>query len=94
MEEKIKEGESTPKKLTYEELENVAKQLSEQNRLFYQELQKREVQEVFTRLGFLFKVVEFANRFSSDFLKKCVSEIESLITIPEETTEEQPTENK
>lgn len=88
-ETKKQQGVATPKKLSYEELENVAKQLSEQNRIMYRRIQELETNEIFTRLGFLFKVVEFANRFNSEFLNKCTQEIEQLITIPEEKSQEE-----
>ena len=77
-----------PKKLSYEELENIAKQLSEQNRIMYRQIQELDMQNIYARLGFLFKVVEFANRFNSDFLASCVKEIEELIIIPENTKQE------
>lgn len=88
-ENKDQQGVATPKKLSYEELENVARQLSEQNKIMYRRIQELETNEIFTRLGFLFKVVEFANRFNSEFLNKCTQEIEQLITIPEEKPQEE-----
>lgn len=83
-----------PKKLSYGELENIAKQLSEQNRIMYRQIQELDMQNIYARLGFLFKVVEFANKFNSDFLTSCVKEIEELITIPENTKETTKEENK
>lgn len=77
-----------PKKLSYEELENIAKQLSEQNRIMYRQIQEMDLQNTYARLGFLFKVIEFANRFNSDFLSNCVKEIEDLMTIPEDVKPE------
>ena len=91
-ETKLKEeavDSAIPKKLSYEELENVAKQLSEQNRIMYRRIQELETNQMFARLGFLFKVVEFANRFNSEFLNNCTKEIEELITIPEEKPQEE-----
>ena len=74
-------------KLSYEQLENVAHQLSEQNRQLYAKLQEMQVSNMFKRLDYLFKVVENTGVFSIDFHTKCVEEIESLMTIPEEKPE-------
>ena len=75
-------------KLSYEPLENVAHQLSEQNRQLYAKLQEMQVSNMFKRLDYLFKVVENTGVFSIDFHTRCVEEIESLMTIPEEPQEE------
>ena len=75
-------------KLSYEQLENVAHQLSEQNRQLYAKLQEMQVDNMFKRLDYLFKVVENTGVFSIDFHTRCVEEIESLMTIPEEPQEE------
>lgn len=76
-----------PEKLSYEQLENVAHQLSEQNRQLYAKLQEMQVSNMFKRLDYLFKVVENTGVFSIDFHTRCVEEIESLMTIPEEKPE-------
>lgn len=75
---------SGSEKLSYEQLENVAHQLSEQNRQLYAKLQELQVSNMFKRLDYLFKVVENTGVFSLEFHTKCVEEIESLMTIPEE----------
>ena len=75
-------------KLSYEQLENVAHQLSEQNRQLYAKLQELQVDNMFKRLDYLFKVVENTGVFSIDFHTRCVEEIESLMTSPEEPQEE------
>ena len=77
-----------PEKLSYEQLENVAHQLSEQNRQLYAKLQELQVDNMFKILDYLFKVVENTGVFSIDFHTRCVEEIESLMTIPEEPQEE------
>ena len=74
-------------KLSYEQLENVAHQLSEQNRQLYAKLQEMQVSNMFKRLDYLFIVVENTGVFSIDFHTRCVEEIESLMTIPEEKPE-------
>lgn len=44
---------------------------------------------MFKRMDYLFKVVENNKVFSSDFVKKCINELEELMKLPEETKEEE-----
>ena len=82
-----------PEKMSYEQLENVAHQLSEQNRQLFTKLQEMNMTNVFKRLDYLFKVVENGHMFKQDFLEKCIAEVEILMTVPEQ--EEKPeTEDK
>ena len=83
------------KKLTYEELEKVAHQLSEQAQKLYQQLQDTQLQNLFTRLSFLIEVVKLPTAFSKEFYDRCVKEVEQLLTIPEnKETNETPAEDK
>lgn len=87
MEENTK---GTPQKMSYEELENVAAQLSQQNQQLYNRLQQVEVSNMLSRLEFLFKVVKNSNAFPTEFVDKCVKEIIDIMTIPEvEDTKEE-----
>ena len=96
MEETIKNaGTEVPnspveKKLSYEELENVAHQLSEQARSLYARVQQLETNAAFQRLNFLFKVIDrnAIAAFSTDFVEKCAKEIEEIMTLPEEEVSE------
>lgn len=95
--EKLNSGTASadrPEKMSYEQLENVAHQLSEQARQLYAELQKANMTNIFKRLDYLFKVVENAHAFSEEFVAKCVAEVEELITVPENEgeVEEKPEE--
>ena len=72
-----------PEKMSYEQLEQVAHQLSEQARQLYSQLQKSNMTNMFKRLDYLFKVVENGHMFKQDFLEKCIAEIEELMTVPE-----------
>lgn len=83
----VKENE----KMSYEQLENVAHQLSEQVRQLCAKLQEANLENMFKRLDYLFRVVENAHSFSVDFVNKCTSEIESLMTLPD--PEEEVKEN-
>lgn len=77
-------GTEQPQKMSYEQLEQVAHQLSEQARQLYGQLQKSNLNNMFKRLDYLFKVVENGHMFKQDFLDKCVKEIEDIMTVPEE----------
>ena len=81
-----------PEKMSYEQLENVAHQLSEQNRQLFAKLQELNMVNTFKRLDYLFKVVENGHMFDQDFLEKCIAEIESLMTVPEQEEEPETTD--
>ena len=73
-----------PEKMSYEQLENVAHQLSEQNRQLFAKVQELNMTNVFKRLDYLFKVVENGHMFKQDFLEKSITEIENLMTVSEQ----------
>ena len=82
-----------PEKMSYEQLEGIAHQLSEQNRQLFAKLQELNMTNMFKRLDYLFKVIENGHMFEQNFLEKCTAEVESLMTVPEQ--EEKPeTEDK
>ena len=74
-----------PEKMSYEQLENVAHQLSEQAKQLYMKLQAANMNNMFKRLDYLFKVVENGHMFKQDFLDKCINEIEEIMTVPDES---------
>ena len=82
-----------PEKMSYEQLEGVAHQLSEQNRQLFAKLQELNMANMFKRLDYLFKVIENGHMFKQDFLEKCIAEVESLMTVPEQE-EKLETEDK
>ena len=86
--------EERPQKMSYEQLENIAHQLSEQAKQLYARLQEANMANMFKRLDYLFKVVENAHAFNEEFVAKCVTEIEGLMTVPEteEETGDKPEE--
>lgn len=95
MEEKAKTQTSEqPKQLSYEELRNIAGQLQQQNMQLRRALNDLNYKNMFERLNYLFKVMEFSHMFSDEFVGKCVTEIESLMTLSEDTPEEDTTESK
>ena len=80
-----------PEKLSYEQLETVAHQLSEQAKQLYMKLQAANMSNMFKRLDYLFKVVENGHIFKQDFFEKCIAEIEEIMTVPEETDKKEGT---
>ena len=79
------------KKLSYEELNNVCHQLSNQSRELYQKLQEANQFNMFKRLDYLFAVVKFYERLSTEFATKCIEEIEQIMTIPDTPDEQEET---
>lgn len=79
-------------KLSYEELENVARQLSaqaqqldEQNKQLRSMLSQANLTNLYKRLDYLFKVTQEENKYLSEaFREQCGKEIESLMTPPSE----------
>ena len=77
------------KKPTYEELEAAMYNLTEKLNKAYKDNQYlvnqlNGINNTFTRLNYLFKVLENSQHFNSDFIIKCADEIENTITVPEE----------
>ena len=84
-----------PEKMSYEQLEGIAHQLSEQNRQLFAKLQELNMTNVFKRLDYLFRVIENHTKFGKAFVDKCKDEIVTLMTIPEKEDEEvKETESK
>lgn len=81
------------KKLSYEELEKVATELSAQNKQLSMQVnnlygQMQNMANMFKRLDYLFKVLEFETSFSSKFVNTCADEIVELMTPPKQTETE------
>ena len=82
-----KEIKKEVKKLSYEELENAAKQITAQaqsvareNQQLRAALQQATMSNMYTELNFKFKVVEFASAFTPEFVDRCVKSIEETMT--------------
>lgn len=78
--------QSSPK-LTYEQLNNAAAQLSNQNMQLRKQIEEMNYFNLFRRLEFLFKVVESKDAFPTDFVTACTTEIQGLLTIVEDIPE-------
>ena len=85
----MEENKKEQKKLSYEELQNVASQLSQQNQQLNIMLQQANMTNIFKRLDYLFKVLENKTCFDSDFVITCADEIKDVITGPVEETKEE-----
>lgn len=89
MEENKKQQKS--KKLSYEELENAAKQISAQldsmareNAQLRELIKKEQFGNMLAELEFRFKVLNYSNLFSEEFVRNCVAIIEGVLTPPKE----------
>lgn len=84
-----------PRKLTYEELEQAAKQISVQaeqvikeNQMLKAKLQQVALGNMYTELGFKFEVLKAKEFFSEEFVGRIVKDIEEIMTPQEEQKEE------
>ena len=90
-----KKVQTQPKKLSYEELENVAKQLSEQlntvvaaNKQLEMRLRQVNMDNIFTQLQFRMEIAKNKELFGDEFNVSNIKTIESILT-PQE--QEEPT---
>lgn len=86
---KPKDSDQNPKKLSYEQLQNIAGQLQQQNMQLRRALNEQDYTNAFKRLDYLFKVMEFAHMFSEDFVQKVADEIENTISLPADKEEKE-----
>lgn len=87
----MKVSENNQQKLTYDELNQVCAELSQQNQQMQnyikrqnQQLQQLAEENMMKRLDYLFTVLKYSNMFDSDFVKDCAQEIKESLTIHEE----------
>lgn len=100
----IKGDKDTPevRKLSYEELENTAHQLSEQSRQLYMQnqklskaLQESNLTNFYERLKWLWTVITSTTPYiSEDFKQKCGAEFELLMAQPEQEPNEEVEEGE
>lgn len=96
--------EKVAMKLTYEQLNKVCGELSQQVQQqsnYIQQLHKKMQEMSFLlqnrRMDYLFRVVETSNSYKSSdypcfdrqFVEECLAEIQQLLTIPQKTEEEE-----
>lgn len=99
MEEKNKQTEigvvdNNNQKLSYDQLNVACAELLQQNQQLSKQCQVLAkqfelVNNAFKRLDYLFKVIEYKDAIGDiEFVKKCVDEIKSLMTLPPEANTE------
>lgn len=72
------------KKLSYEQLNNICSQLYQENQNLTRQIQQLNISNMFRRLDYLFKVLEFEAVIKDpEFINNCVSEIRDAMTIPQ-----------
>lgn len=81
-----------PAKMSYEQLEQIAHQLSEQSRNLYNKLQEANMGNMFKRLDFLFRIVDLSAKFPEDFVNSCIAEIQELMVLTEEGSDKETSE--
>ena len=81
--------ENKKKELSYDELKNVAGQLRQQNQQLNLMLQQANMTNMFKRMDYLFKVLDFQHCFDSEFVLACSDEIKELMTPPVEDEAEE-----
>lgn len=79
--------EETNNKLTYEQLEEAAKQL--QNRVAMAEARLATINMAQMRLEYLLKVLDRKDCFREVFVEKCAKEIEDILTLEPQSTEKE-----
>ena len=79
-------------KMSYEQLNNVAHQLSAQVQQLNQKVYEANMFNTFKRLDYLFKIVELSHMFETEFVDASKKEIQEIMTFKEETTEDKPLE--
>lgn len=86
----MKPNQEAPKqeKMSYEQLEMIAHQMHEQLVKAMNKINELNMANIFKRLDYLFKVLENQHMFKQEFVTKCVEEIQDILTVPEEETEE------
>lgn len=92
----MEEKKEQSKKLTYEQLEAAARQLSGQldnvmkeNQQLKMVAQKMQLDNLFAELNFRFKVLEHKDSFDETFVNRIVNEIELIMTVKEEENKEE-----
>ena len=90
--EEVKKDQAQPEKMSYETLENVARQLSDQVVQLRAKVYEKTTEQAFKRLDYLFKILENKESFPKEFLESCIAELMTVMTLSEEDEEETKTE--
>ncbi len=82
-----KSVDNSNEKLSYEQLENVAHQLHQQNRNLLAKLRETEAYAFQKRVDYLFKVLKYKESFDLSFVEDCVNEITETLKFEEDIKE-------
>lgn len=85
----MEEKEVTKAEPTVEQYKKFVEALKSQNAQLMYQLQGANLNNMFKRLDYLFKVVENAAMFDEAFVDQCIAEIKELMTPPEEEKTEE-----
>ena len=80
------------KTLTYEQLNEIANQLMQENMKLKQKCQELYMADTIKKLEFFFKVVESTYPFDKEFRDTCANEIKELMTLVQEKKEDKESE--
>lgn len=91
----VKKEANEVKKLSYEELETAANQIAAQfdalrkeNMNLRNQVQQLQLSDIYTELGFRFKVIESKDAFDPDFVDYCVNSIQEIMLPRKQETED------
>jgi hypothetical protein len=100
-EEKKVNAEVSDKKLSYEELQSYAQNMSQQAEVMGQEIQKLRMalqrqgrENFYQEVHFAFKVIENSDKFSPEFVRMTINRIEEIMTPAKEEEKKNNPENK
>lgn len=71
--------------LTYDQLNDACNQLWQQNQQLMKKCQELENFNMFKRMDYLFKVLDYPTLFDKKFVNACTKEIKEAMVIPQET---------
>jgi hypothetical protein len=89
----VQDNNENEQKLSYEQLNKVCGELSQQNQYLIKQLQQVNLTNMFRRLDYLFLVLKYSTVIKdADFINDCIDEIKEAMTIekkPEEGAKEE-----
>lgn len=80
-------NESEVPQLTVEQLEDIARKLVQQNSALKSQLEYKDEQIALSKLNFLFKVIEFSDKFPSYFVELATKEVINIMNCVNEIDE-------
>lgn len=79
------EKKESVNRYSYEELNHICAELSQQNRVLVQKLNQMDLSNMFRRLDYLFMVLKYESAFKdATFVGNCAEEIKEALTIKEQ----------